>query len=78
MSSASAAARSRDAPNRPTHLFPSLRKNTMKIKQIILSSLVAFAGLAALAPTIASAAPHRGHQVCHVDHHHHRTCHWVR
>jgi hypothetical protein len=50
----------------------------MKIKQIILSSLVAFAGLAALAPTIASAAPHRGHQVCHVDHHHHRTCHWVR
>jgi hypothetical protein len=49
----------------------------MKIKQLILSSVVAFAGLAVLAPTIASAAPHR-HQVCHWGPHHHRVCHWVR
>jgi hypothetical protein len=51
----------------------------MKIKQLIVSGAVAFAALAALAPTIASAAPHRGHQVCKWDaHHHHRACHWVR
>ena len=49
----------------------------MKIKHLIVSSLVAFAGLAALAPTIASAAPHH-HKVCHMDRHHHRVCHWVR
>lgn len=51
----------------------------MKIKHLILSTVVAFAGLATLAPTIASAAPrHRAHKVCHFDHHHHRICHWVR
>jgi hypothetical protein len=51
----------------------------MRIKRLLISSLVAFAGLAVLAPTIASAAPHRGHKVCHWDrHHHHRSCHWVR
>ena len=50
----------------------------MKIKQLILSSVVAFAGLAVLAPTIASAAPRHGHNVCHWGPHHHRVCHWVR
>ncbi len=52
----------------------------MNIKKLIVASLVAFTGLAVLAPSIASAAPHhRGHQVCHWDkHHHHRVCHWVR
>ena len=50
----------------------------MKIKQVIFSTLIAFAGLAALAPTVASAAPHK-HKVCKWDaHHHHRACHWVR
>jgi hypothetical protein len=57
-----------------------LRKNHMKTKQLILSSVLAFAGLALLAPGIASAAPnHRAHKVCKWDaHHHHRVCHWVR
>jgi hypothetical protein len=52
----------------------------MKTKQLILSSVLAFAGLALLAPGIASAAPnHRAHKVCKWDaHHHHRVCHWVR
>jgi len=53
----------------------------MKIKQLVLSSVVAFATLAAFAPTIASAAPHRAHKhkVCKWDaRHHHRVCHWVR
>lgn len=50
----------------------------MKTKQLILSSLVAFAGFAFLAPTIASAAPHHRHQVCKWGPHHHRVCHWVR
>jgi len=70
--------RSRDASFR--HL---LRKNIMKIKQLVLSSVVAFATLAAFAPTIASAAPHhqahKAHKVCKWNaHHHHRVCHWVR
>jgi hypothetical protein len=57
-----------------------LRKNHMKTKQLILSSIFAFASLAVLAPGIASAAPnHRPHKVCKWDaHHHHRVCHWVR
>lgn len=54
----------------------------MKIKQLVLSSVVAFATLAAFAPTIASAAPHKAHKahkVCKWDaRHHHRACHWVR
>ncbi|BEP38417.1 hypothetical protein GmRootV59_55020 (plasmid) [Variovorax sp. V59] len=55
----------------------------MKIKQLVLSSVVAFATLAAFAPTIASAAPHhrahKAHKVCKWNaHHHHRVCHWVR
>ncbi|HEY2254073.1 MAG TPA: hypothetical protein VGI11_00420 [Variovorax sp.] len=51
----------------------------MNIKQIVLRSLVALAGLGALAPSIASAEPyhhHHGHQVCHW-YHHHQECHWV-
>jgi hypothetical protein len=59
--------------------MPLLRKKHMKIKQLVLSSLVAFATLAAFAPTIASAAPHKAHKVCKWDaRHHHRVCHWVR
>ena len=50
----------------------------MKFKQLAVSTIVAFAGLAALAPSIASAAPYRAHKVCHIDRHHHRVCHWVR
>ncbi|WP_200934241.1 HHHH-motif protein [Variovorax sp. Root318D1] len=57
----------------------------MQIKQIILSSAVAFASLAVLAPSMAAAAPYRGHEaqrahkVCKWDaHRHHRVCHWVR
>lgn len=51
----------------------------MKIRQVIFTVLVAFTTLGVLAPTIASAAPYRGHKVCHWDkHHHHRVCHWVR
>ncbi|MBB3637652.1 MULTISPECIES: HHHH-motif protein [Variovorax] len=53
----------------------------MKTKQLILSSVLAFAGLAMLAPSIASAAPrhHHKHKVCKWDaRHHHRVCHWVR
>ncbi|MET3918349.1 hypothetical protein ABID97_005180 [Variovorax sp. OAS795] len=57
----------------------------MQIKRLILSSVIALAGVAALAPGMASAAPYRGHdghrahQVCHWDaHHHHRVCRWVR
>jgi len=46
-----------------------LMKIPMKIKQTILSGVLAFASLAALAPTIASAAPHR-HNVCHWDRQH--------
>lgn len=58
-----------------------LRKNAMKTKQLILSSVLAFAGLAMLAPSIASAAPrhHHKNKVCKWDaRHHHRVCHWVR
>lgn len=58
-----------------------LRKNPMKIKQLILSSVLAFAGIAVLAPSIASAAPYhpKKHKVCKWDaRHHHRVCHWVR
>lgn len=61
--------------------MPLPRKNPMKIKQLVLSSVVAFATLAAFAPTIASAAPYRAHKhkVCKWDaRHHHRVCHWVR
>lgn len=62
-----------------------LRKNFMKIKQLILSSVVAFAGLAVLTPSIASAAQHReykarhAHKVCKWNAHgHQRVCRWVR
>lgn len=58
-----------------------LRKTTMKTKQIIFSGILAFAGLALLAPGIASAAPRhpQKHKVCKWDaRHHHRVCHWVR
>ncbi|WP_307636873.1 HHHH-motif protein [Variovorax boronicumulans] len=50
------------------------------MKQLILSSVVAFATLAAFAPTTASAAPHKAkaHKLCKWDaRHHHRVCHWV-
>ncbi|WP_432727531.1 HHHH-motif protein [Variovorax sp. W6] len=50
----------------------------MKFKQLAVSTIVALAGLAALAPSIASAAQHRARKVCHVDRYHHRVCHWVR
>ncbi|MDP9928658.1 hypothetical protein J2X90_001595 [Variovorax paradoxus] len=56
----------------------------MKIKQFILSSVVAFASLAVLAPSMASAAPSRGHKahahkVCKWEaHRHQRVCRWVR
>ena len=58
-----------------------LRKNPMKTKQLILSSILAFAGLAMLTPSIASATPYhpKKHKVCKWDaRHHHRVCHWVR
>lgn len=62
--------------------MPLLRKNPMKTKHFILSSILAFAGLAVLAPSIASAAPPhhpKKHKVCKWDaRHHHRVCHWVR
>ncbi|MET3177274.1 UNVERIFIED_ORG: hypothetical protein ABIC43_000413 [Variovorax guangxiensis] len=54
----------------------------MKTKHFILSSILAFAGLTVLAPSIASAAPPhhpKKHKVCKWDaRHHHRVCHWVR
>jgi hypothetical protein len=52
----------------------------MNTRKFAAALLVALVGVAALAPSVASAAPrHRGHQVCHWDkHHHHRVCHWVR
>lgn len=37
-----------------------------------LSALVCFAALTA------PSAFARPHKVCHLDHHHHRVCHWVR
>lgn len=49
----------------------------MTTKRLVASCLIAFVGFAAL-PTVASAAPHRGHKVCHWERHHHRVCHWVR
>ena len=49
----------------------------MFIKRLVVSSVLAVVGIAAL-PTIASAAPHRAHKVCHMERHHHRVCHWVR
>lgn len=50
----------------------------MKTKHIALALSVLF-GASLLAPSIASAAPHRkAHKVCKVDRHHHRVCHWVR
>ena len=66
------------------HLTLLLRKNSMKIKQFILSSVVAFASLAVLAPSMASAAPAHGHKahahkVCKWEaHRHQRVCRWVR
>jgi hypothetical protein len=49
----------------------------MKFKSILMSAILA--GVAVLAPSIASAEPyhHHRHQVCHYDHHHHHSCHWV-
>lgn len=65
-----------------THSSMSLlRKTTMKTKQLIFAGILAFAGVALLAPGIASAAPHHQpkHKVCKWDaRHHHRVCHWVR
>ncbi|OAK58075.1 hypothetical protein A3K87_03445 [Variovorax paradoxus] len=61
--------------------MPLLRKTTMKTKQFISAGILAFAGMALLAPGIASAAPrhHPKHKVCKWDaRHHHRVCHWVR
>jgi hypothetical protein len=44
------------------------------MKKALISTLLAVAAFAALAP----AAQARPHKVCHWDvHHHHRTCHWV-
>jgi hypothetical protein len=62
----------------PAHVSIHCRKTFMKIKQFVVSTAVAFGVLAMLAPTIASAAPHRAHKVCKVERHHHRVCHWVR
>ncbi|WP_454908806.1 HHHH-motif protein [Variovorax gossypii] len=53
----------------------------MKTKQLIFAGILAFAGVALLAPGVASAAPHHQpkHKVCKWDaRHHHRVCHWVR
>ena len=49
----------------------------MNIKKLTTAALLAFSGFALLAPTVASAAPRHGHQVCKW-HHHHKVCHWVR
>ena len=49
----------------------------MTLGKTILAALMLTAGLAAFAPLSAQADEHRGHKVCHFDHHHHRACHWV-
>lgn len=47
-----------------------------QIKTLLGVSLTAIAVLAAMAPEVAQANPHR---VCHWNHFHtHRVCHWVR
>lgn len=46
----------------------------MKIALILVSAL---GSLAAAVPAQAAPHHHRGHQVCHIQHHH-RVCHWVR
>ncbi|MGU7774221.1 HHHH-motif protein [Burkholderia sp. MR1-5-21] len=43
-----------------------------RIAKILTATVVA---CAVLAPAIAEA---HSHKVCHVDHHHHRVCRWVR
>ncbi|WP_245982733.1 HHHH-motif protein [Trinickia fusca] len=43
-----------------------------RVAKILTVTAVA---LAVLAPAMAEARPHKA---CHVDHHHHRVCHWVR
>ncbi|WP_323120233.1 HHHH-motif protein [Burkholderia alba] len=43
------------------------------MKALLMSTLVAAVSFALLVP-VAEAHPHK---VCHFDHHHHRTCHWV-
>ena len=53
-------------------VFPE--RTLMKIKHLVLATLVALSGFA----TLASAAP-VGHKVCHWSkvHPHHKVCHWV-
>jgi hypothetical protein len=46
----------------------------MKIALIFAAT---FGSLAAAASAQAAPHRHRGHQVCHIQHHH-RVCHWVR
>jgi hypothetical protein len=49
------------------------------MKKLLITSVLAFASLAVLAPTMASAESyHRSHRVCHMERQHHRVCHWVR
>ena len=53
----------------------------MQLKKLGFTALLAFTGLAFLAPSIASAAPsrHHKHKVCKWDRHHHQqVCRWVR
>ncbi|WP_196485559.1 HHHH-motif protein [Burkholderia cepacia] len=45
------------------------------MKRIAKILTAAAAACAVLAPALAEAHSHR---VCHVDHHHHRVCRWVR
>jgi hypothetical protein len=52
-------------------------KDAMNIKKLALAATLALAGFSALAPSIAMARPHHGHQECHWSHHH-KVCHWVR
>jgi hypothetical protein len=49
----------------------------MKLSHRLIAGLVASMGLMAAAPAMAQSAPER-HKACHVDRHHHRTCHWVK
>ena len=45
------------------------------MKKALISTLLAIAAAAVLAPAAQARPPHK---VCHWDaHHHHRSCHWV-
>jgi hypothetical protein len=44
----------------------------IRIARMLAATVVA---LVVLTPALAEAHPHR---VCHFDHHHHRSCHWVK